>query len=182
MPRLPRSWIAYLNLVYSAALRKLGGDAQRAEDVSQLVFTRLARRASSLSVYPVLSGWLYTVSHNLAGSMARDDFRRRQREGAALAEQELMNTPEPPADWQRLGPVLEDAMHQLGRGDREAVLLRYFEGRTYSEIGRQLQLSENGARMRVERALDKLNGLLLARRGIGSTGGSARNSADGAGC
>jgi hypothetical protein len=72
------------------------------------------------------------------------------------------------ADWERLRPVLDAALDQLGERDREAVLLRFFEQRSFAEVGERLSLTENAARMRVERALDKLHGL-LAGRGVKST-------------
>jgi len=52
--------------------------------------------------------------------------------------------------------------------EREAVLLRYFEGRPLAEVGARFSLSPDAARMRVERALDKLRGL-LEKRGIASS-------------
>src|SRR6185369_12855751 len=74
----------------------------------------------------------------------------------------------PEADWTQLRPLLDDAMHTLDDEDREAVLLRHFENRSYAEIGAVLGLKENSARMRVERALDKLQAALV-RRGMAST-------------
>jgi len=84
--------------------------------------------------------------------------------------QDLLSSPAPEAGWDRLRPVLDDVMHDLNERDREAVLLRFFEGRPFAQVGARLGLSENAARMRVERALDKLHAL-LARRGITSTTG-----------
>lgn len=74
-------------------------------------------------------------------------------------------------DWACVRPVLDEAMGELGEGDREAILLRFFEGRAFAEVGARLRMSENAARMRVERAVDKLHGL-LARRGVTSTAGA----------
>ena len=71
-------------------------------------------------------------------------------------------------DWDELRPVLDEAMHELSNADREAVLMRFFEGRGLGEIGARLGVSENAARMRVDRALEKLRGA-LARRGVTST-------------
>jgi len=99
----------YLNLVYSVALRKSGGNSHRAEEIAQMVFVRLAERAGTLTNYTVLSGWLYTVAHNLAATAARDDFRRRWRETAAQLQQELMNDA-PSPDWTELRPILDDAI------------------------------------------------------------------------
>jgi len=39
----------HLPLVYSAALRRTNGDAHRAHDVAQVVFTALAREAAALA-------------------------------------------------------------------------------------------------------------------------------------
>jgi hypothetical protein len=64
--------------------------------------------------------------------------------------------------------VLDAAMDELGDRDRDAVLLRFFEKRPYADVGEQLQIGENAARMRVERAVEKLRALLV-RRGITST-------------
>jgi RNA polymerase sigma factor (sigma-70 family) len=158
----------YVNLVYSSALRKLNGDAHRAEDVAQEVFVKLARHAPALVNCRVLSGWLYSTAHNTAVKAIRSDSRRRHREERAHAIQN-MNQPNPEcAGWDEIGPLIDDTMQALSRGDRDAVLLRFFEGRSFGEIGARLGVSENTARMRVVRALEKLSGL-LAQRGIGST-------------
>lgn len=52
----------HLSLVYSVALRKLGGDIHLAEDVAQQVFTDLATKASRLRRHPTLTGWLFTAN------------------------------------------------------------------------------------------------------------------------
>ena len=70
--------------------------------------------------------------------------------------------------WQELRPVLDEAMHDLSADDREAVLLRFFEQRSLAEIGTRLGLTEDTARKRVARAVDKLRAG-LAKRGITST-------------
>jgi hypothetical protein len=64
--------------------------------------------------------------------------------------------------------VLDEAMHELKETDREAILLRYFENRRFAEVGAKLGLNENAARMRVERALEKLRVTFL-RRGVAAT-------------
>jgi hypothetical protein len=65
--------------------------------------------------------------------------------------------------------VLDDAMDELGARYSEALLLRFFEGRAFAVVGARLQVTENAARMRVERALERLRAV-LARRGLASTG------------
>ena len=161
----------HVNLVYAGALRRVGGDAQLAEDVTQLVFTALARGAGTLARHPVLSGWLFTTTRNAAAQVVRTERRRQAREQEAHTMNELSAFDSPSAnvaDWERLRPVIDEAMDRLSDDDRQAVLLRFFEGKSFSDVGAKLRLTENTARMRVERALDKLHAL-LARRGVTST-------------
>ncbi|MBL9175772.1 MAG: sigma-70 family RNA polymerase sigma factor [Verrucomicrobiales bacterium] len=157
-----------VDLVYSAALRQVGGDAAAAGDVTQAVFVELARKARSLMRHPALNGWLYTTARRIALRHVRTEFRRRNREQEAqemeFREAETGNE----VEWVRILPVLDEAMHELSETDRHAVLLRHFERRPLAEVGARLGLGENAARMRVERSLNKLR-RHLARRGVTST-------------
>ena len=159
----------HVNLVYSAALRQVNGDAHLAQDVAQTVFTDLARKAGSLARRETLTGWLYTSAHFAAAKIARTENRRRDREEKFMREPTKIRAEEAAsperADWEKLRPVLDDAMHELKETDREAILLRYFENRQFAEVGAKLGLNENAARMRVERALEKLRAI-FAKRGI----------------
>lgn len=158
-----------VNLVYTAALRQVHGDAHLAADATQLVFTDLARKARALTGHRVLAGWLFTSARYAAAKLVRGEQRRRAREEeAGRMEKITADEPAPELDWAQVGGVLDEALAALGRTDREAVLLRFFEGRDYAGVGAQLHLAPNAARMRVERALEKLRGE-LARRGVAST-------------
>ncbi len=158
----------HLNLVYFTALRRTHGDAHRAEDVTQRVFTTLARKAPALTGHPALTGWLYTTTQFAAREENRAAWRRQQRETEAHAMNEISaNRGREPA-WEQVRPLIDDALAQLGPRDREALLLRFFENQPYAAISATLRLSENAARMRVDRALEKLRDA-LARRGVTST-------------
>jgi len=158
----------HLNLVYRAALRQANGDTHRAQDVTQAVFTLLARKAPSLLRHTGLSGWLYTTTHYAILEIARSERRRRDREGEACAMNELLSQPVSESNWSEVRPILDEVMQELGGRDREAVLLRFFEGCSFAEVGRKLAVGEDAARMRTTRALEKL-GALFARRGITSS-------------
>ena len=160
----------HVDLVYSTALRRVNGDAQLAQDAAQTVFIDLARKAAPLSRRASLGGWLYTSAYFAAAKMARTEHRRRDREEQAMREPTHDSAPE--ADWESIRPALDDAMHELKEADREALVLRYFENRPFAEVGAKLGLNENAARMRVERALEKLR-LAFARRGVATSAGLA---------
>jgi RNA polymerase sigma factor (sigma-70 family) len=158
----------HVDLIYSAALRLVNGDVHGAQDVTQQVFSELARQARPLSRHPALIGWLYTTTRQMARHAIRSNQRRAAREQTAHSMNELLHPPAAEPDWERLRPVLDDAMHELNQADRVAVLLRFFSNKSLREVGLALGLTENAARMRVERALDKLR-RGLARKGVTST-------------
>jgi RNA polymerase sigma factor (sigma-70 family) len=160
----------HLDGVYSAALRRVGGDTHLAKDVAQAVFIALARQSRALASHPFLTAWLYAATRNEAASTVRRERRRKTREAVASAMNETnsSSSAESAADWSRLSPVLDDAIDQLSETDRTAILLRYINRRPFAEIGAQLRVTEDAARMRVDRALDKLR-TLLAKRGLTST-------------
>src|SRR5687767_15127133 len=74
----------YLNLVFSTALRLLGGDTHLAEDTCQEVFANLARKAASLPENTQLGGWLHRHTCFVASSMRRAKSRRELREKEAV--------------------------------------------------------------------------------------------------
>ncbi len=157
----------HLGLVYSVALRRVGGDTHLAEDVTQRVFSVLARKAPALTGRTTLSGWLYTSAHLTSAAVVRGERRRKGHETEAHLMQTILSSSEPAADWTRLQPVIDDVMVALKEEDREAIALRFFEKRSFAEVGMALRVTEEAARKRVDRALEKLRAL-LAQRGITS--------------
>ena len=155
----------YLNLVYSAALRKTG-NAHAAEEIAQAVFIILARKAARLRSGTVLSGWLYQTARLTAATYQRTEIRRANREQEAYmrslsdeAESEI---------WPQIAPLLEDAMGKLSEKERNAIALRFFEGKTFQQIATAVGASENAAKKRVAHALEKLR-IFFAKHGVVST-------------
>jgi RNA polymerase sigma factor (sigma-70 family) len=157
-----------VDMVYTAALRQLRGDHHKANEVTQMVFADLCRKAASLASHPLIPAWLHRSTRFSALRVLRAESRRRHYEQAAGQEMALFADLADSLPWERVRPVLDEAIDELPEADRHAVLLRYFSNRAYGDLGRQLGLSENAARMRVDRALDKLRDR-LAGKGITSS-------------
>src|SRR5436190_12393935 len=119
-----------IDLVYSAALRQTR-NPHSAEEVTQAVFLVLARKAGSLLRLGTLTGWLYQATRLTAANYLRTESRRARRDQEAYM-QSLINQPAQPDGcpenaWTQTAPLLESAMGELSAGDRDAVLLRFFQ-------------------------------------------------------
>jgi RNA polymerase sigma factor (sigma-70 family) len=151
----------YINLVYSTARRLVAGDAHLAQDVTQIVFTDLARKAPGFSSQVMLGGWLHQRTFHVATTLIRAERRRQRRERRASEMNPFEN---PPRDaFVQIAPALDEAILQLKSADRQAILLRFFEQKDFHSVGEALGSNEDAARMRVNRALEKLHALLKHR-------------------
>jgi len=158
--------LRHVDLVYSAALRKTG-NPHAAEEITQVVFIILAQKAGRILDKTILPGWLYQTARLTASSFLRRETRRVRREQEAYMQTEL-DTIAPDETWEQLAPLLEDAMGQLGDKDRAAVVLRFFGGKSFSEVASAAGVSENAAKKRVSHALEKLQ-RYFSKRGVSST-------------
>ena len=159
----------HLDWVYSVALRHVG-DPHLAEDVVQSVFVLLARKARDLSPGTQVGGWLFRTTRLVAGHARRAEQRRKIRETTACTMSP--DTTSPDTDeivWQQLAPHLDQAVAALSEADRSAILLRYYEKMPLRNIGEKMGVSEEAAKKRVSRALEKLREH-LDRRGVKLSG------------
>lgn len=155
----------HINKVYSVALRRTG-NPHYAEEITQAVFVTLAQRARGLGHRVILSGWLYQTAQWTALTFLRGEVRRARREQEAHM-QTALNENESEV-WRQIAPVLEDAMAALNETDRHAIVLRFFYGKSMREVGAALGGNENAAKMRISRAVEKLQKFFF-KRGVTST-------------
>jgi RNA polymerase sigma factor (sigma-70 family) len=150
----------HVNLVYSVAHRQTG-DAHQAEEITQAVFIILAKKAGTLRHEQALSSWLFQATRLTANNFLRGESRRRAREQEAY----MQSTLNEPADeaWPRIAPLLDRAVETLGEADRRAILLRFYEGRNLRDVGAALGASEDAAKKRVNRAVEKLRNFFTKR-------------------
>ncbi len=152
----------YIDLVYSTAFRLVDGDAESAQDVAQTVFVALANQARTLPEDVMLGGWLHLRTRFAAGKLMRTERRRQLRERQAAEMNAIEDHSE--SNLAQVAPVLDEAIGQLDAEDRTAILLRFFERNDFRSVGEAIGSSEDAARKRVDRALEKLH-VLLRHRG-----------------
>lgn len=150
------------NLVYSTCRRELG-DSSLAEDAAQVVFLLLARKARSLRREVVLSGWLFQAARFTAKDLRQREVQRCIRDekiGVGMLDRQQQ---EGDAVWQAIDPWLHESLGRLGEKDRLVILLRFFEGMSFSEIALVLGQKEDASRHRLNRALEKMRRVLVSK-------------------
>ena len=149
----------YTNLVFCAAKRRVS-NASLAGEITQIVFIRLAKAAPKLHTDAELAAWLHRTTIHASIDLWRSESRRRNREQQAVA---MQTDPNESVPWNDLAPVLDDAVNDLNDADRQAIVLRFFDDKSMRDVGGGLGVSEDAAKMRVSRALERLRNLLSAR-------------------
>src|SRR5581483_8424336 len=113
-----------------------------------------------------IAGWLYRATRFAALNLLRDERRRQTHERQLMHEVHAASESGP--DWDRLAPLLDEAMSELSEDEREALLLRFFKNRNFRDVGEVLGINDDTAQKRVSRSLDKLRAI-MARRGVTTT-------------
>lgn len=159
----------YLGMVLACAQRATG-NRELAQEVAQSVFTVLARKAGALREGVPLGAWLHRATVYEASRSRQRESRRREKmeafanhmktEGDGTANSET---------WNEVLPMIDAAVDRLSRADRGVIVLRFFEGRSYRDIGERTGKSEDAIRKQVQRTLEKLS-RILGQRGVAVTG------------
>jgi len=155
----------HINLVYSVALRQVG-NPHHAEEITRAVFIILAKKAAALRHDKALSSWLFQAARLTANNFVRSESRRHRREEEAYMKSALDESGA--GVWQKIAPLLDDAVAGLREKDRQAIVLRFYEGRNLREVGLALGVNEDAAEKWVGRALEKLR-KFFTKRGVSST-------------
>lgn len=149
----------HIQMVYGTALRQVR-EVHAAEDVTQAVFILLARKAHHLSSSVVIGGWLYRTACLVSLKLLRDQHRReaKERQSAVMLEAGTEDR-----TWEEIAPHLDDALAQLNVADRDSIVLRFIEQRSFRDVAEALRISEDAAKKRVSRALEKVRAIIVAR-------------------
>jgi len=153
----------HVDFIYSAALRQLR-DPHLAQEATQTAFIALAGKAGRLPRRTIVAGWLYRAVHFAGLNLQRGEARRKHWEEEAAIMHHPAGEPESGHDEDALGQV-DAALAELNAADRDALILRFLRQLSLRDVANELGTSEEAAKKRVSRAVEKLRGL-LGRRGV----------------
>jgi RNA polymerase sigma-70 factor (ECF subfamily) len=154
---LAEAYRRHAGAVYALSKRLLA-DATLAEEVVQEVFLRLWRNPDRFDhERGTLRSYLLAHSHGRAVDLLRSEVSRRTRE-----ERDARRTAESGYDLElevvdlAVGERVQAALAGLPAGERQAIALAYFGGRTYREVAEMLDQPEGTVKSRIRAGLQRL--------------------------
>jgi RNA polymerase sigma factor (sigma-70 family) len=138
--------------------RMLGGDRRLAEDLAQETFLRVLRSISGYQYPRPFKPWLYAIAANLA----RDYFKSADTKHTFPMSDEIEILSEDDTlevdDGQRARVTL--ALMTLPEHQREAMILRYYNDLSLSEIAETLRIPVGTVKSRLSLGLSRLKTLM----------------------
>src|SRR5262249_11871338 len=121
-----------------------------AEDAFQATFLVLVRKAGSIAPRAMVGNWLYGVAHQTAFQARRAAARRKAKE---VLVTQMPDTAAAQQDrWLDVQPVLDQELSRLPDYYRAVIVLCDLEGRTRTEVARQLGVPDGTVAGRLARA------------------------------
>ncbi|NQY55493.1 MAG: sigma-70 family RNA polymerase sigma factor [Ilumatobacteraceae bacterium] len=159
---LAEAYRRHAGAVFGLAKRLLS-DTSRAEEIVQEVFVRLWNDPSRFDPERgTLRSFLLATTHGRSVDLIRSDAARRAREEREAREQADGGYDLAREVWDMaLAGHVRDALEALAPGEREAIELAYFGGRTYKEVADELGQPEGTVKSRIRSGLKHLRQELL---------------------
>ena len=147
----------HASMVYGACLRVVRNPGV-AEEVAQECFIELMEGPKNIRT---VGAWLHTVATRRALDRLKAEGRRRTREANYAADR----APTVEATWDDTSDYVDEAIAALPDDLREAIVLRFLEGKRQQEIAELLSVSRTTVRSRIENGIEQVRGY-LDQRGV----------------
>ena len=157
---------AYFDRLYGY-VRRMVREEHLAEDLTQEIFLHLYQNFESYDASRALRPWVFTIATN----KVRDHWRSRKHQMAlretTIDEEERgpmadQAAPRPDAQLEGLetSEAIAQAIEALPDSMRGTLVMRYYEGMSFEEIGAVVDRNQTAVRKRYSRALEELRKIL----------------------
>lgn len=139
-------------------------DKDVAHDVTSQVFLKAMQNLYKYEFKGVpFASWLYRIAKSEVYTVLRKQQVQRTVNIDSVGMGEMVSEMEedPYAEWM---PVLSAAVAELDEDDLQLVEMRFFEKRPFKEIADILDITENNAKVKTYRILEKLKKILVEKK------------------
>ncbi len=134
---------------------------EEAFDLTSEVFLKAMLNLSRFEYKGVpFSSWLYKIAFNELNQAFRANKVKRTINIDSTSVHEIIEEMEEGKEDYK--PLLKSAINRLSDADLNLVEMRFFEKRPFKEIGNILEITENNAKVKLYRVLDKLREMMPA--------------------
>ena len=137
-----------------------GARRDEANDLVQQTFLQLHRARADFKPGALLRPWLYTIALNLRRQQLRRAGRKPETALGERAEQVAVAGDDPDASL--MGRVVHAALASLPEAQREVIVLHWFEGLAFREVGEIVGATQTAVKVRAHRGYAKLRAELEA--------------------
>ncbi|REJ37179.1 MAG: hypothetical protein DIU84_04835 [Bacillota bacterium] len=143
------------------ALRKVVNDRDTAEDAVQEALVRAYERRGVLQDLERLERWLFVVARNYARRVRRRSRQVQHRADLHVlrdlaATRDSVNSVEEAVEQALLREHVLKGLELLPRGQREILVLHYFQGCSVADLATRFQTTPNAVKVRLHRARQAL--------------------------
>lgn len=133
---------------------------ETAYDITQQVFLKAMQNLHKYEYRGLpFSAWLYRIAINELNMMFRKNSREQALNVDIASIDDMMEEMSEGGTEEKINMVLQ-ALSKLERDDLQIIEMRFFEKRSFKEIGDILAITENNAKVRTYRILDRLKNII----------------------
>jgi len=138
-------------------------DKEAAFDITQQVFVKALTNLHKFTFKGLpFASWLYRIARNEVFQSIKDNKMNRTLNIDMSGIKELLHESDTDEDYIHKEKSLTLCMTQLQEFDMQLIEMRFFENRAFKEIAEILKLTENNAKVKLYRILDKLKKCILS--------------------
>lgn len=139
-------------------------DKETAADITSDVFMRAMTHLHNYEYRGLpFSSWLYRIANNAIVQLARQNSKMRSVNAGTQQIYEVINELQEENNDKYYNKMLE-VVAELPEEELQFIEMRFFENRPFKEIGEILEITENNAKVKLYRLLEKIKKIITSEK------------------